>query len=171
MITQISQITEMTLDNILQNFFFQFQTTFSYFVNCKRKVKVRVEWRWCGRVMWLIDIRWCHQQTWQWRATMGTAPIVVVEPRVREEPVGRQSDEPAGQPEPDMEQVFPQGLSPRQPERQSEPPLNDDEQRTPRDRKEQELEHGTCQQWLRWLGEQVSGVADLMDEEQKQKGH
>ena len=37
MITQISQITEMTLDNILQNFFFQFQTTFSYFVNCCRK--------------------------------------------------------------------------------------------------------------------------------------
>ena len=96
---------------------------------------------------------------------------MVVETQEREEPVGRQSDEPIGQPEPEMEQVFPQGLSPQQPERQPEPPLNDDEQRTPRDRKEQELEHETCQQWLRWLGEQVSNVADQMDEEQRQWGH
>ena len=31
-------------------------------------------------------------------------------------------------------------------------------------------QHGTCQQWLRWLGEQASGVADRMDEEQRQRG-
>ena len=89
---------------------------------------------------------------------------MVVETQEREELVGRQSDKPAGQPEPEMEQVFPQGLSPRQPERQLELPLNEDEHRTPRDKGEQELglesgqqvaagnQHGTYQQWL---GEQV----------------
>ena len=33
------------------------------------------------------------------------------------------------------------------------------------------LEHDTCQQWLRWLGEQVSSVADRLDEEQRCRGH
>ena len=43
------------------------------------------------------------------------APTVVVETQEREEPISRQSDEPAGQPDTDKEQVLPQGLNPRQP--------------------------------------------------------
>ena len=31
--------------------------------------------------------------------------------------------------------------------------------------------HGTCQQWLQWLKEQVAYVADQMDEEQRQRGN
>ena len=33
------------------------------------------------------------------------------------------------------------------------------------------LERSTKQQWLRWLSEQVSGVADQMDEEEKHREH
>ena len=31
-------------------------------------------------------------------------------------------------------------------------------------------QHGTCYQWVKWLGEQVSGVADRMEDEQQQAG-
>ena len=96
---------------------------------------------------------------------------MVVETQEREEPVGKKSDEPAGQPDPNREQALPQGLSPRQPEQQPKPPRHEDEQRTPTDGGEHEREHGTCQQWLGWLEEQVSGVADQLDEEQRQRGH
>ena len=33
------------------------------------------------------------------------------------------------------------------------------------------LERTTMQQWLRWLSEQVSGVADQMDEEEMRREH
>mgnify|MGYP000252852887 CR=1 FL=1 len=56
-------------------------------------------------------------------------------------------------------------------EHQPEPPINKDAQSTPTEGGEHGLEHGTCQQWLRWLGEQVSGVADRLDEEQRSRGH
>ena len=32
-------------------------------------------------------------------------------------------------------------------------------------------QHGTCRQWLKWLGKQVSGVADWMDNKQWQMGN
>ena len=67
------------------------------------------------------------------------ALTVVVESQEREEPVGRKNEESAGQPEPEMEQLFPQGLSPQQQERQLQLPLNEEEERTPRDRGEKEL--------------------------------
>ena len=73
---------------------------------------------------------------------------MVVETQEGEQLVDRQSHELTRQSKPEMEQVFPQGLSPQQPERESEPPLNANEPRTPRDMGEQEQEHGTCQQWL-----------------------
>ena len=49
--------------------------------------------------------------------------------------------------------------------------MNEDTHRTPINGGEHGLEHGTCQQWLTWLGEQVSGVADQLDEEQRRRGH
>ena len=107
---------------------------------------------------------------------------MVVEAQEREELGGRQNEELAGQPELEMEQLFPQSLCPQQPrkqERQPELPLNKEEQKTPRNKGEQEMrlepvqqiaalnQHGTRRQWLRWLGEQVSDLADRMDEEQR----
>ena len=84
------------------------------------------------------------------------ASIVVMEPQEREEQVGRPNEVTIVQPEPEIEQLTPQGLSPHQQEWQPEPPLNKEKQRTPRDRGEQELrlepvqqfdaltQHGTC---------------------------
>ena len=46
-------------------------------------------------------------------------------------------------------------------------PRNKSEQSTPDDG----LERSTKQQWLRWLLEQVSGVADQMDKEEKRREH
>ena len=73
------------------------------------------------------------------------------------------------------EQVLAPGISPRQPEKQPEhqpePLIREDVQSTPPEGEGHRREHNTCQQWLRWLREQVSGVADQLDEEQKRREH
>ena len=83
----------------------------------------------------------------------------------------------------DSEQVFPDlgseqvpapETSARQPEKrqeqQPEPPSGST-QSTPTEEGEQGQEKSTCQQWLRWLSEQVSGVADQLDVEEKRREH
>ena len=73
------------------------------------------------------------------------------------------------------EQVLAPRLSPkqleRQPEEQPEPPLNGSAHNTPTVGGEHGQDNITCQQWLRWLAEQVSGVADQLDEEQRRREH
>ena len=83
----------------------------------------------------------------------------------------------------DREQVFPnlgseQGLTPeastRQPEKRQEQqpePLSGSAQSTPTKGGEHGPEKSTCQQWLRWLSEQVSGVADQLDVEERCREH
>ena len=100
-----------------------------------------------------------------------SAPTVVVETQEREEPGNGQSVEPVGQPAPSKERVPSLGLSTRQPKQQPERPLNKDAQSTSTEGGAHGLEHGTCQQWLRCLGEKVSDVADRLDEEQRSRGH
>ena len=78
------------------------------------------------------------------------------------------------------EQIFPdlgseQVLEPetgaRQPEggqEQQPEPLSGSTQSTPTEG-ENGLEKSTMQQWLRWLSEQVSGVANQLDEEERRR--
>ena len=83
----------------------------------------------------------------------------------------------------DSEQVFPDlgseqvpapETSARQPEKrqeqQPEPPSGS-AQSTPTEEGEHGQEKSTCQQWLRWLSEQVSGVADQLDVEERRREH
>ena len=62
-------------------------------------------------------------------------------------------------PEPETTATQPEGRQEQQPE-----PVGGSAQSTP---PEDGLEKSTMQQWLRWLSEQVSGVADQLDEEEK----
>ena len=64
--------------------------------------------------------------------------------------------------EPETTATQPEGGQEQQPE-----PRSRSAQSTPEDG----LERSTMQQWLRWLSEQVSGVADQMDEEEKRREH
>ena len=72
------------------------------------------------------------------------------------------------------EQVPAPETSARQPEKrqeqQPEPPSGS-AQSTPTEEGEHGQEKSTCQQWLRWLSEQVSGVADQLDVEEKRREH
>ena len=64
--------------------------------------------------------------------------------------------------EPEKTATQPENGQEKQPE-----PRNRSEQSTPDDG----MERSTKQQWLRWLSEQVSGVADQIDEEEKRREH
>ena len=98
-----------------------------------------------------------------------------METQEREDPRAARSEVPTDQPHFGREQIPALVLSPtqqeKQPEQQPEPPLRENAKGTPTMRGEHTLEQGTCQQWLRWLGEQVSGVADQLDEEQRRREH
>ena len=98
-----------------------------------------------------------------------------METQEREEPQAAQREAPTNQPDFGKEQVLAPGISPRQPEKQPEhqpePLIREDVQSTPPEGEGHRREHNTCQQWLRWLREQVSGVADQLDEEQKRREH
>ena len=70
------------------------------------------------------------------------------------------------------ESVIPDSRNERAPEPEKVP----EKQPEPRSRSEQGypdkgLERSTKQQWLRWLSEQVSGVADQIEEEEKRREH
>ena len=72
------------------------------------------------------------------------------------------------------EQVLAPEGSTRQPEKRPEPqpkPLSVSPQSTLTEGGEHGQEKSTCQQWLRWLSEQVSGVADQLDVEERRREH
>ena len=64
-----------------------------------------------------------------------------------------------------------QGNHEKLPKQQSEPPLHGSAQSTPKKGGEHERKNSTCQQWLRWLSKQVSGVADQLEEEESRREH
>ena len=65
-------------------------------------------------------------------------------------------------PEPETSARQPKGGQEQQPE-----PPSGSAQSTPTEEESHGLENSTMQQWLRWLSEQVSGVADQLDEEER----
>ena len=72
------------------------------------------------------------------------------------------------------EQVLAPEASTRQPEKRPEQqpePLSGSAQSTPTEGGEHGQEKSTCQQWLRWLSEQVSSVADQLDVEERRREH
>ena len=112
----------------------------------------------------------------QQRAKEPTPTIVV--PHKREEPRAAKSEATPDQPDQGNEQVLSDlgseqvltpKISPKQPEQQPEPPLST--QSTPTEGGEHGCENNTCQQWLRWLAQQVSDVADQLDGEERRREH
>ena len=74
------------------------------------------------------------------------------------------------------EQVLAPEESTRHPEKRPGPQpqpqlLSVSAQSTPTEGGEHGQEKSTCQQWLRWLSEQVSGVADQLDVEERRREH
>ena len=67
-------------------------------------------------------------------------------------------------PEPETGARQPEGRQEQQPE----PPSRSAES-TPTEEESHGLENNTMQQWLRWLSEQVSGLADQLDEEERRR--
>ena len=55
------------------------------------------------------------------------------------------------------------------PQEQPDPPISRSTQSTPTEGGEHGRENNTCQQWLRWLAEQVSDVADQLDVEERRR--
>ena len=68
--------------------------------------------------------------------------------------------------EPEPTATQPEGEQEHQPE-----PSSGSAQSTPTEGESQGLGNSTIQQWLRWHSEQVSGVADKLDEEERRREH
>ena len=112
------------------------------------------------------------------------------EPTLVAEEVGEHEEARAAQKEASPEQVLPNfgreqlfpdlgservpepettATQPKERQEQHPEPPSGSAQSTPTEGESQGLENNTMQQWLRWLSEQVSGVADQLDEEERRR--